>query len=448
MVTNTELTIDQITEEALLILKNKLGLGNRCLRQFDSSYGIAGAKIGDNLRIRVPVRYQSTTGPAPAAQNFTETYRDVAAQTQRNIMLNFSSKDLALAIDEFSERVVKPAVVQLASDIDTDGTTVATSGYTVTNSGYVTANYAGTYAGFEWLATPGALVGGVTPAAWTGADLGSGATGVAGATSQANSAAPYFQAQALLTNAGAPAEERYCVISPSAAATTIPNLFTLFNPSAQISGMFEEGQIGGMFAGAKFFESPSVINFTSGTWTQGANVSVASAAGDASIALGNVGAAAVINSGDQFVVAGVFAVNPLTRLSTNRLQVFTAVGAGTANGSGNVAVSVFPVIANSGQYQTVTTLPAVRAAVTFMGTANTSTAANFMYNKNAIALVVAPLSEDLDGAKVSRVDSPEDNLGLRFVSQYQASTDLVVKRLDILYTWASVRPELGCRIQA
>jgi len=449
MVTNTELTIDQISQEALLILKNKLGLGNRCLRQFDGSYGISGAKIGDNLRIRVPVRYQTTTGPAPAAQNFTETYRDVAAQTQRNVLLNFNTKDLALAIDDFSKRVIEPAVVQMASDIDTDGTTTATSGYTVTNSGYVTANYAGSYAGFEWLSTPGPLTGGNTPANWGGNTVGGGTFGTAGATPQANASAPFFQAQALLTNAGAPAEERYCVISPQAAATVIPNLFTLFNPSSQIGQMFEEGQIGGKFAGAMFYESPSVINFTSGTWVNGTNVTVAvtSTAGATTLALGNTGATSVINAGDQFVVQGVYAVNPLTRYSTGMLQVFTNVSQVTANATGNVTVNVFPTINNTGQYQTVSALPAAAMPVNFCGTSNTSTTSNFYYQKNAIALVVAPLSEDLDGAKVSRVDSPEDNLGIRFVSQYQASTDLVVKRLDILYTWATVRPELGCRIQ-
>jgi hypothetical protein len=446
MVTNTDLTIDQITQEALIILKNKLALGNRCLRQFDSSFGVEGAKIGDNLRIRVPVRYQTTTGPAPAQQSFQETYRDVAAQTQRNVLLSFGSAEMALSIDEFSKRVIEPAVVQMASDIDTDGTTVATVGYSVTNSGYVTANYAGTYAGFEWLVTPGALVNGNTPANWTGAQVGSGSIGVAGASPQANAAAPFFQAQAVLTNAGCPADERYCVISPQAAATVIPNLFTLFNPGSAISGMFEEGQISGMFAGAKFFESPSVINFTSGTWNAaGVNVAASVLTGASSIALGNVGNAAVVNSGDQFVVNGVFAVNPLTRLSTSQLQVFTAVGQATANATGNVTVSVFPVIANSGQYQTVTALPAAAQGVTFIGTRNTSTSANFMYNRNAIALVVAPLAEQLDGAKVSRID--DDDLGLRFVSQYQALTDQLVKRLDILYTWATVRPELGCLIK-
>jgi P22 coat protein - gene protein 5 len=448
MVTNTELTIDMITEEALIILKNSLGLGNRCLRQYDESFGMEGAKIGDTLRVRVPVRYVSTTGPAPAAQNFTETYKAVAAQTQRNVILNFNSKDLALAIDEFSERVIEPAVVQLSSDIDTDGTTVATSGYTIVNNGYVTANYAGAYAGFMGCVTQGGYTSNGTPVAWTGASIGSGSVGGQG-TPQGNASAAFFNAQARLTEQAAPTRERYTVISPAAAAAAIPNLYTLFNPTATVSKMFEDGMISGSFAGAETYQSPSVQSFLSGNWTNSGaatNVATAVVSGATSVTVQGIGNNANVNAGDQLVIAGIFSVNPVTRMG-NQLQVFTAVGAAQANATGVVTLNVYPAIANSGAYQTVSALPQVANAVTFLGTSATSTSANFMYEKNAIALVVAPLSEDLDGAKVSRASSEEDGLSIRFVSQYQASSDIVVKRLDILYGWAVVRPELGCLIK-
>lgn len=451
MVTNTELTIDMITAEALIILKNKLGIGNRCLREFDSSYAVTGAKIGDNLRIRVPVRYQSTLGPAAGAQNFTETFKDIAAQNQRNVILNFGSKEESLALDDFSKRVIEPAVVQLASDIDTDGTLAATAGYTVTNSGYFTANYAGPYAGLMGLVTQGGYSANGTPVAWTGAAIGSGSVGIAGATPQANAAAPFYNAQARLTEQAAPDEDRYCVLSPAASAAAVPNLYTLFNPSAAVSQMFEKGQLGGggEFAGAKFFVSPSVQSFTSGNWTNGGaatNVAVTVVSGATSIVINGAGANANVAAGDQFVIANIFAVNPLTRQGS-QLQVFTVAGAAQAAANGQVTLSVYPAIANSGQYQTVTALPATPAAVTFLGTSATKTDANFMYQRNAIALAVAPLAEDLDGAKVSRAMSEEDGLSIRYVSQYQAATDVSVKRLDVLYGWAVVRPELGCRIQ-
>jgi hypothetical protein len=260
----------------------------------------------------------------------------------------------------------------MASDIDTDGTTVATVGYSIANNGpastTITNTYAGTYAGFEWLATPGALVNGNRPANWTGAQIGSGSIGVAGATPQANAAAPFFAAQALLTNASAPQGDRYCVINPQASATLVPNLFTLFNPGRTVDQMFEKGKIKDSYAGADIYESPSVQNFTSGTWnavgvTVAANV-VASNVGSnpniqsSAVSLANVGNNAIVNAGDRFVVNGVFAVNPLTRNSTGQLQTFVVVAQATANATGAVTVNVFPVIANTGAYQTVSALPA------------------------------------------------------------------------------------------
>lgn len=453
MVTNTELTIDMITEEALLVLKNKLAFGNRCLRQFDKQFGNKGAVIGDTLRVRVPARTVTATGAAFVQQSFIQTERPVAAQTQRQAGVSFGSAEMSLTINDFSEQYIKPAMVQMASDIDTDGTLVATAGYSIVSNGpgssTVAASYAGTYAGFEWVATPGALVNGNQPANWTGATVGSGSVGVAGATPQANAGAPFFQAQALLTNAGAPATERYCVIAPQATAVVVPNLYTLFNPTSRVSEMFEEGSLNGRYAGADFYESPSVQNFTSGGWNAvGITVTSNVVANATAIALSNIGNNQVINAGDRFVVSGVFSVNPVTRMSTGQLQTFVSVGAVTANATGAVTVNVFPTIANSGPYQTVSALPAATNTASFIGTRNTSTAANFYYHKDAIALVVAPLDTDLDGAAVGnvRADSPEDGLSIRFVSQYNAQTDQKIKRFDVLYGWAVVRPELGALI--
>jgi hypothetical protein len=453
MVTNTELTIDQITYEALRVLKNRMALGNRCLRTFDGSFGQQGAKIGDSLRVRVPIRTQSTNGPAPAAQNFTETYKVIAAQQQLNQLFQFTTKDMALALDDMSDRFIEPVMAQMASDIDGYGTAAAVSGSTVTNSGYVTANYAGTYAGFMGLATPGSISSTTGPAAWTGVDLGSGASAPNTALS------PFYNAQAALTNQSAPMNDRYCVLAPNAVAATAPNLLTLFNPSGAISGVYEDGILA-QIAGAKFFESQTIGLFTSGTWSQNANVAITSngttgtSTGDTVLSLGRTGTSTTIVAGDQFVVAGVYSVNPLTRLSTNRQQIFTVTANVTGNAGGNVIVSIYPPIANAGSFQTVTAVPTVQSNVVFMGTSNTSTAANFMYHKDAIAMVVAPLSDDLPGAEVSRVSDGEGmeddgaSLSLRYVAQYVATSDLVVKRIDILFGWGVVRPELGCRIQA
>jgi hypothetical protein len=447
MVTNTLLTIDMITYEALIVLKNSLAFGNRVLRQFDSQFGNEGAKSGDTLRVRKPIRVQTTTGPAPTAQNTQETFVPVASQTQRNVELSYTTKDTSLALDDFSDRVIKPIMAQLASDIDSDGTVIVAGGYSVANTNNFGGQYGGNYAGFQSLATPGAISGTLGPAAWTGVDLGSGA-------SAANTAGqPFFDASARLTEQSAPNADRFCVLSPAAMAATIPNLFNLFNPSKDVGDMFSEGIIG-TFAKAKFYESQTTNLFTSGTRTGNANVNVAVVTGATTLTLGRVGNALTVANGDQFVIAGQFAVNPLTRQSTNKLQVFTAVVGGTSDASGNLVLSqVWPALQNTGQYQTVTSasgaLPIVGANVVWQGGASVTTSANFMYQKNAIALVVANLADVGGlGAKCVNVTDEEDGMSIRYIEQYQASTDQIVHRLDVLYGWAVVRPELGARIQA
>lgn len=447
MVTNTLLTIDMITYEALIVLKNSLAFGNRCLRQFDGQFGNEGAKIGDTLRVRKPIRVTTTTGPAPAAQNTTETFVPVASQTQRNVELSYTTKDTSLALDDFSDRVIKPIMEQLASDMDTDGTAIVASGYNLANTNNYGGQYGGNYAGFFNLATPGAISATLGPKAWTGVDLGSGA-GAANTAGQ-----PFYDARARLTEQAAPQADRYCVLSPAAMAATIPNLFALFNPSKDVSDMFNNGVIG-TFAGAKFYESQSTNLFTSGTVQANANVNVAinpvsTGFGNSTIQLGRVGNALTVANGDQFVINGLQAVNPLTRLGTGKLQVFTTVIGGTSDATGNLNITVYPPIQNTGQYQTVTANVALGANVVFQGSNNTTTSVNFMYQKNAIAMVVANLADVGGlGAKCVNVTDEDNGMSLRYVEQYSATTDQIIQRLDVLYGWAVVRPELGCRIQA
>jgi hypothetical protein len=447
MVTNSFQTNDVITYEALIVLKNELGMGNRCIRSFDGSFGVQGAKVGDTMRIRIPPRYVTTSGPAPSQQSITDNYAVLQANNQMNIFVEFTSKDRALAIDDLSDRLITPAMRQMASDIDSQGVIAATVGYSVNNSNYFPANYAGTYAGFALLATP-LLPGSTGPAQWTGNTLGQSANSVQTASQ------PFFNAMARLDEQSAPSGERYCVLSPAASATVQPQLFINFNPSATISEMFTKGVIG-QLAGADFYKTPNIQQFTSGTRGNG-TVSITSNNADVVLSVGGIGNAATVVQGDQFCIAGVYDVNPLNRTSTGFLKVWTVTAAATANtgaGLGNVVLSVFPAIAYSSnavlnQGATCGSLPVAGNTVTWCGPASTTTQVNLMYNKNAIALAVAPLARDLPGAEVEVVGDDQDGMQIRYVKQYQGSIDQVIERFDVLFGWAVVRQELGCRIQA
>lgn len=438
MVTNSLLDIDMITAEALIVLKTKLGLGQHCLRKFDSSFGMTGAKIGDTIRLRKPVRFTTTTGPTIQAQNTVETYVPLAIQTQRGVNVSFTTKDRSLALGDYSDLILAPSMSQLATDVDKDGLASAL-GLTI-----ATGAYAGTYPGVFNLATPGAISTTAGPAAWTGADVGSAAT------NSQTALTPFTQARARIMEQNSPTAEIYSVYSPAAGGATIPALSSAFNPSAEISKQYKEG-IMGTAAGAMWYESQNLPTFTAGSWTNSANqqVNVTSVSGATSLVIKGSGSGAVIAVGDQFVVAGVHSVNPQTRASTGKLQVFVVTAAATAV-STDLTVSVYPVINNSGQYQTIDRLPTANDLVTFMGTSAASTTVNLFYQKNAFALGVAPL-EDVSayGPQCYRADTDEEEGGisLRMIQMYDPSTDQVLGRTEILYGWSLCRPELATRVQ-
>jgi hypothetical protein len=441
MTTNTYAVIDAVTRKALQVLRNRLGLGNRVLREFDDQYGQDGAKIGDTLRVRKPIRVNATSGPAAAAQNFNQTYVPVAAQNQNNVIMNFTTKDLELDLDSFSEQVLEPIMAQLASTIDTQGfqtivsTTIASTNNTL---------YNGVYAGFQNLVTPGNISATTGPASWTGAVVGSSAT------NQYTALIPFLNAQARLTEQAADENERFVAITPAANAATIgqvtANMF-----DNKVSERFDDGIIMQQ-AGAKWFVSQNIPSFTTGAWTQSAScqVSTTSVDGATTLVVKGFGNSDTIVVGDQFVVSGIYSVNPLNRTSTGILQVFTVIGGTTNNGSGGFTLSIAPTINSptSPQYQTVNALPTANQLITMMGTSGATTQVNIMYQKQAVAMVNAPLADVSDaGAFCVRVSSPEDKLSLRYVKQYQASSDQVIPRVDILTGWQTVRPELGVRIQ-
>ena len=117
---NSNLTIDMITNEALMILHQKANFLGTIDRQYDSSFAKSGAKIGDTLRIRLPNEYTVRTGAALSVQDNVETNTSLQIATQKGVDVNFTSEELTLDIDSFSERILQPAMSVLAANIEAD----------------------------------------------------------------------------------------------------------------------------------------------------------------------------------------------------------------------------------------------------------------------------------------------------------------------------------------
>ena len=116
-----------ITNELLLRFKNNLGFSGAIAHTWDDKFAISGAKIGDTLRLRDAVEF--TVGKNPditsAIQDVVETQKTLTLNQQAVVAFNFSSAELTLSIDAFSDRYLKSAAVALANQVDVDGLTMA-----------------------------------------------------------------------------------------------------------------------------------------------------------------------------------------------------------------------------------------------------------------------------------------------------------------------------------
>jgi hypothetical protein len=117
---NTLLTPTAVTREALRVLHQKLNFVGSVNRQYDDQYAKTGAKIGDTLKIRLPNQYVVRRGAALSSQDSTESSVSLQIASQYGVDLNFTSVDLTLSLDDFSQRIISPAMAVLAANIEGD----------------------------------------------------------------------------------------------------------------------------------------------------------------------------------------------------------------------------------------------------------------------------------------------------------------------------------------
>jgi hypothetical protein len=398
---NTLLTIGMITREALRVLTNNLGFTAGVSREYDDKFGVEGAKIGTTVNVRKPPRYVGRTGTALSVEDATETQVPVTLSTQRGVDIQFTSADLALSIDDFSARFIKPAIANIANNIDLDGLKLY---QTVANT----------------VGTPG-----TTP----------------------NAALTYLSAgQYLDENATPRDDERSLVITPLMQATIVDALKGLFQNSTEIGKQYKRGQMG-QGLGFNWAMDQNCYSHTVGALGGTPLVNGASQTGASLVTDGWTAAVAVrLKKGDVFTIANVFAVNPQSKQQLARLQQFVVTADSSSDGSGNMTIPIYPSIVTSGGFQTVSGAPADNAALTILGAANTVTPQALAYHKDAFTLASAdlPLPRGVDMA--ARVSDKQTGLSIRMVRAYNISTDAFPCRLDILYGWAALYPELACRI--
>ena len=398
---NSILTIDMITRKALEILENNLVLTRNVNRQYDDSFAVEGAKIGSTLRIRLPDRALVTDGAALQVQDDNEQYTTLTVSSQKHIGVNFTSAELTMQLDDFAERVLKPRISQLASSVDAD---VANAYKQIGSS----------------VGTPG-----VAPA----------------------TALVLLQAQQKLNENAATMSPRYATVNPAANAALVNGLSGFFNPTDVISRQFKNGMMGEQVLGYEEVNmSQSIKAHTCGTRdaTGGTTSAAVTTEGATTISITGAGNGDTVKAGDVFTVADCYAVNPQTRESTGSLFQFVALSDVTLDGSGAGDVTVAPMYSASNALATVASLPATGKAVTFVGASGGTYAQNMVYHRDAIAFATADLLLPQGVDMASR--AVHNGISLRVVRQYDINNDRMPCRVDVLYGYNTIRPQMACRI--
>ena len=408
---NNLLTISKITNEALMVLENELTFTGQVDRNYDDQFAVVGAKIGQTVNVRRPGRFIGAIGPNLVVEDFNETSVPVTLSTQFQVSTQFTTQDLALSLDMFSDRILKPAIATVANKMDRDGLVTAKNN---------TANIVGT--------------------------AGTAPTGLI----------TYLTAAAYLDSEGAPRDgRRSCTIEPFTSSTIVDSLKGLFVPTSQISSQYTKGLMGRDSGGMNWYMDQNVVSQTFGSYssaTLSCNVTTATGfltsgwAYSSNITIGAASAAATLNQGDTFTIAGVFAVNPQNRQSYGKLRNFV-VQSTTAIGSGGTATfTVVPAVITAGQFQNVSVTSSGSQTVTPFNNTGVTSPQNILMHRNAFTLACADLELPEGVHFAGRASDKELGLSIRVVRQYTINNDSIPTRLDVLYGWAPLYPELACRI--
>ena len=413
---NNLLTISKITNEALMVLENELTFTSEVDRNYDDQFAVVGAKIGATVNVRRPGRFIGTTGPALSVEDFNETSVPVTLSTQFHVDTQFTTQDLALSLDMFSDRVLKPAVAAIANKMDRDGLVMAKN---------ATANIVGT--------------------------AGTPPTGLI----------TYLTAAAYLDSEGAPRDgRRSCVIEPFTSATIVDSLKGLFNPNQKVSKQYEKGMMGTDSSGMNWKMDQNVVNQTFGSYATATAFSCQTAtatgflttgwASTSTIALSCSTATIGQKQGDVIQIANVYAVNPQNRQAygSNKLRNFVVQADVTVATSSTTSVVVSPAVITAGQFQNVSVTSAGASTVTPFNNTGVVSPQNIIMHKNAFCLAVADLELPEGVHFAGRASDKELGLSMRVVRQYTINNDSIPTRLDVLYGWAPLYPELACRVAA
>lgn len=401
---NQLLTISMITNEAAMVLGNNTVLAKCVNRDYDNDFGIVGAKIGQTINIRRPVRPITRSGPVVDIQSAVETYSPLTFTDPIGVDYAFTSQEMTFSIDDFSNRFIKPAMVAIANQVDKLGFDLMSKVYNL-------------------VGTPGTPL---TTSTARDAVL-------AAAAKLYDNLAPVDDGNLHFVNGSA----FNAVLSGSNAA--------LFNPQKEISEIYVKG-FQGDFGGFRHYMDQLVQGHQNGVYAGTPKVKGGGQTGSSIVTDGWTPTTTSLNVGDVFTIDGVFQVNGQTRQNTGVLQQFVVTEKTVTDGGGESTIKISPAIVTSGNFQNVTAAPADNADITVAGATGDFYNQSLGFHRDAFMLANKELVLPVGVERAMYGKDPLSGIGVRVVQQYDVRNDQFITRFDTMVAWATLYEQLAVRL--
>jgi hypothetical protein len=407
---NTTLNASIIAKAAVGILENELNMAGAVHRGYEDEFDkkVNGYTVGDTVTIRKPADFTVRTSITSSAQDVQEGKLTLQINKVAGVDFKFTSQQLTLNIADLSERVIRPAMIQIANQVDRD----------------VFSLYKQIP---QWVGTPG---------------------GTMDTFKKFSAGARNFDIRSVPNDGG-----RHMALAPADFWDIAGAQTALFNPQL-VQQAFKSGKVGNV-AGLNTFMAQNVPTHTVGPLggtplVNGANQNTTydlTGVNTQSLITDGWTAAAAqrVNIGDVFTIAGVYDVNPVTKAPLSILKQFVVDAASTLNsdGSGNLTLTIAPQIVSSGAFQNVSGAPADNAALTFVGTASTAYTPSLTFHKNAFALAMVPMVRPPGAVDCSR--QSKNGISVRIIPFYDGVNDVSTWRCDVLYGLQTIDRRLAVR---
>ena len=420
---NTVLTPLVITREALRVLHQKSTFLGQCNTQYDSRFQDSGGHIGNTLNVRMPTKYSTSksaitnlqSNAAASYQDSVERSTPIVVASQYHVDVSFTNAELSLGIDDFSKRIIEPAISQLAASMEGDAALQAYK---------LVANYTGDYSG-------------------------------------AMSYKSFQQnGQKISENLGSLMSRTAC-LNPQSTVDFNDAVKGLFQDSSEIQKHYREGRMGrtggfdiyestlmpahtvGTIAGAPLLTgTANATTTTATTWVSQTDVSVTGATGGTTLKAGDVLTFGTL--ADGFVDC-----HPESKASYGRLKTFVVqadLTMTTATSTYTVTVKPGIMVGSGNAYQNaiMTGADTSGLTVTNWAAASSTVGQSLFFHEDAFTFVTADL-EDVSKYGSWGARAVMDGISMRVGRQWDIANDRFPCRIDVLWGFAGLYTETASR---